>query len=59
MHSKLFSSLLTKYQVGLEASMKGCDFTFDSIDGMYYNCHGIVVDLINILLTEKSYKKQQ
>ena len=30
-----FQSLLPRYQIGLETSMKGKDFVFDSIDGMY------------------------
>ena len=29
---ELFESLLQKYQEGLEESMKGSDFVFDSID---------------------------
>ena len=29
---ELFESLLQKYQEGLEESMKGSDFVFDSVD---------------------------
>ena len=36
---KLFKSLRSKYQDGLETSMKGSDFIFDSIQLMYYKCH--------------------
>ena len=32
---KLFQSLLTRYQLGLETSMKGIDFFFDSIDRLH------------------------
>ena len=34
----LFQLLLTRYPIGLETSMKGSDFVFDSIDGLYYKC---------------------
>ena len=27
--------------MGLETLMKGSNFVFDSIDGMYYKCHRI------------------
>ena len=33
---KLFQSLLTRYQLGLETSLKGIDFFFDSIDRLHY-----------------------
>ena len=33
----LFESLLQRYQEGLEESMKGSDFIFDSIDILHYN----------------------
>ena len=36
---KLFKSLRSKYQDGLETSMKGSDFIFDSVQLMYYKCH--------------------
>ena len=32
---KLFESLLKKYQEGLEKSMKGSEFVFDSVDLLY------------------------
>ena len=34
---KLFKSLLSKYQDNIEASLKGSDFIFDSVQVMYYN----------------------
>ena len=34
---KLFESLLQKYQEGLEESMKGSGFIFDSVDLLYYH----------------------
>lgn len=36
-----FSSLLTRYQISFETSMKGSDFIFDSIDGASYKRHRI------------------
>ena len=39
--NELFESLLTRYQLALEESMKGSNFVFDSIDGMHYKCNKI------------------
>ena len=33
---ELFESLLQKYQEGLEESMKGSNFIFDSVDLLHY-----------------------
>ena len=38
---KLFESLLQKYQEGLEKSIEGSEFIFDSIDLLYYKFHKI------------------
>ena len=38
---KLFNLLRLKYQNRLETSMKGSDFTFDSVQLMYYKCHKV------------------
>ena len=38
---ELFSSLLTRHQIGLEKPMKGSDSDFDSIDGMHFKCYKI------------------
>ena len=35
----LFQSPLSKYQIGLEISMKGRDFIFDCVNVLYYKCH--------------------
>ena len=37
----IFNSLRSKYQHGLEKSMKGSDFIFDSIQLIYYKCHNV------------------
>ena len=38
---ELFQSLLSKYQIGLETSMKGSDFIFDCVNLLYWKCHKI------------------
>ena len=32
----LFKSLLERYQAGLEESIRGSEFIFDSVDALYY-----------------------
>ena len=34
---ELFKSFLQKYQEGLEGSMRGSEFVYDSADALYYN----------------------
>ena len=38
---ELFQSFLSRYQIGLETSMKSSDFIFDSVHLLYHNCHKI------------------
>ena len=38
---KIFKSLLERYQEGLEESMKGSEFIFDSVDALYYDLNKI------------------
>ena len=38
---KLLESLLERYQEGLEESMRGSEFIFDSVDTLYYNLNKI------------------
>ena len=38
---KIFKSFLQKYQEGLEESMRGSEFIFDSVDLLYYNLQKI------------------
>ena len=37
----ILESLLNKYQIGLESSMKGSDFIFDCVHLFYYKYHKI------------------
>ena len=39
--NELFESFLSRYQAGLETSMKGSDFILDSVQLLYYKCHEI------------------
>ena len=41
---EIFDSLLQRYQEGLEESMKGSEFIFDSVDVLYYNLNKISVN---------------
>ena len=36
---EIFESLLSKYQMDLETSIKGSDFIFDDVNVLYYKCH--------------------
>ena len=38
---ELFQSLLSRYQIGLETSMKCNDFILDSVHILYQRCHKI------------------
>ena len=37
----LFESFLQKYQEGLEESMRGSEFIYDSLDALYYNLNKV------------------
>ena len=39
--NELFESLLSRCQIGLETSMRGGDFIFDSVQLLYYKCQKI------------------
>ena len=38
---EIFESFLSRYQSGLEISVKGSDFIFDSVQLLFYKCHKI------------------
>ena len=44
---ELFESLLQKYQKGLEKSMKGSKFVFDSVNLMHYKCRKIGLNAVD------------
>ena len=37
----LFESFLQKYQEGLEESVRGSEFVYDSVDALYYNLNKV------------------
>ena len=38
---ELFQWLLSKYQIGLETSIRGSDLIFDRVYSLYHKCHKI------------------
>ena len=38
---KIFKSLRSRYQLNLDSSMRGSDFTFNSVQLIYYKCHKV------------------
>ena len=38
---EVFESFLQKYQEGLEESMRGSEFAYDSVDALYYNLNKV------------------
>ena len=42
---ELFQSLLFRYQIGVETSMKGSNFIFDCIHLLYHTCHKQILNL--------------
>ena len=38
---QLFQSLLSRYQIGFETSMRGSEFVFDYVHLLYYKCYKI------------------
>ena len=56
---ELFESLLQKYLKGLEESMKGSEFVFDTVDLLHCKLHKIVVDHLYIHSSEWLKKGQQ
>ena len=57
--NELFSSLLTRYPIGLEISMIGSDFVFDNIGKMYYKCHRICLNHGGLCINSPEWIKNQ
>ena len=51
---ELFESLLSKYQIGLEISMRGRDFIFDLVQLLIYKCHKINLNMVVHILILQS-----
>ena len=59
---ELFKSFLQGYQEGLEQSMKGSEFVFDSVDLLYYHLHKISLKRGESYINSREWlkiKKQQ
>ena len=63
---ELFRSFLQKYQEGLEESMRGSEFIFDSVDALYYNFNKVslsrgvsYIDSLNGLKIKKNNKSKK
>ena len=39
---EIFRLLLSKYQIGLETSMRSSEFVFDCVHLLYYKCYKII-----------------
>ena len=55
-------SLLSRYQIGLETSMKDSDFIFDGVYLLHYKCHKINLNQGKSYIDSsesKKFKKQQ
>ena len=57
--NELSESLFTKYQLGLEESMKGSDNVFDSISGMHYKCNKISLNCGGLYINSPDWIKKQ
>ena len=56
---KLLKSLRAKYQDGLEKSMKGSDFIFDSVQLMYYKCHKVNFKRVGSYIDSQNWIKKR
>ena len=54
---ELFASLLARYQSGLEISMRGRDFIFDSVQLLCYNCHNINFRRVGLYICSANWIK--
>ena len=61
----LFQSLLCRYQIGLDSSMKGSELVFDCVQLLYYKFHKINpnsgashIDSTNLITTKKVFENK-
>ena len=43
---ELFKSFVSRYQIGLEESIKDSNFVFDCVDLLHYKCHKISLNSV-------------
>ena len=57
---ELFKSSLQKYQEGLEESMRGSEFVYDSVDALYYNLNKVNLSscTLTVALNYEKVKKR-
>ena len=53
-----FLSLLSKYQISLETTMRSGDFVFDCVNLMYYKCHKISFNRGGSYIDSPDYLKE-
>ena len=60
-NEKVFHSLLSRFQIGVEPQMRGSDFIFDCANLLYYKCHkticksgGLHIDSANWITEKKA-----
>ena len=56
---QIFESLLSRYQLGLETSMKGSNFIFDSVELLYHKCHKVNFKLVGSYIECLNWVKKQ
>ena len=56
--NELSESLLTRYQLGLEKSVKGSDSVFDSINRMHYKCNKISLNRDGLYVNSPDWIKK-
>ena len=56
---ELFKSLLQRYQEGLEESMKGSEFMFDSVDALYYDLNKISLSRVGSYIDSPKWLKDK
>ena len=56
---QLFESFLSRYQIGFETSMRGSDFIFDSVQLLYFKCHKLTLENVDIYWFSRLEKKKK
>ena len=56
---ELFESFLQKYQEGVEESMRGSEFVYDSVDALYYNLNKVSLSTSGSYIDSSKWIKTQ
>ena len=57
--AELFKSFLQKYQEGLEESMRGSEFVYDSVDVLYYNVNKVSLSRVGSYIDSPNWLKNK